>query len=247
MKDGSTLLCVKPIEERRHRPSSDRWWAECFEFDVAASPNGAPPLFAKVTLLPNQQRAWFWAAVIDDPYVLCRDDELALPQAGPIELRGGGLWMHAICESPLEHWTVAMEAFAIAFDDPTEAWRSERGDRIGLAFDLEWECASGDVVDDGGGSNGGDYRAVCRVSGDLQVSDDRWDVDALGRRRHAWGPLLDIVGGESGPSSALLTAPLQCETPNGTRQLLRWSDATEAPPRWREQFIDLGGDVTPPC
>ena len=36
----------------------------------------------------------------------------------------------AVCETPNDHWSVNLEAFGVALDDPAEAYRGERGDRI---------------------------------------------------------------------------------------------------------------------
>jgi hypothetical protein len=101
-----------------------------------------------------------------------------------LELRGSSLWTHAICETPLDHWTVAMEAFAVAMDDPFDAWRGERGDRIGLAFDLEWEnepnAAVWSVTD-------ARYEVPCQVNGELLLGAQKWTVATTGTRSHSWG------------------------------------------------------------
>ena len=73
--------------------------------------------------------------------VLVRDQDLEAPRGAVLDLRGQGLWMSVTCETPLEHWSVGLEAFAVGFDDPLEAWGTERGDLVGLAFDLEWEAS----------------------------------------------------------------------------------------------------------
>jgi len=67
--------------------------------------------------------------------------------------RGDGLWLSLVCETPGEHWTVGMEAFALAVDDPDD----ERGDRVPLGLDIEW------------GAPGW-------VFGDVLVDDERWEV-----------------------------------------------------------------------
>jgi hypothetical protein len=192
-------------------------------------------MFATLIALPRQRRSWYWAAVVrlDRPYVLCRDDGLAYPsEQRPIELRGEGLWMHAICETPWRHWTVAMEAFAIEFDDPTEVWRSERGDRLGLAFDLEWESNETDVE----WRRSASYDVACSVSGDLQVGDERFFVDAHGWRSHSWGPLdvlLDVQS-ETSPDTTTWHAPLLAITERGEQRLVRRlvESNERLPPRW---------------
>lgn len=217
--------------ERRHTPDADPWWAETWSFDVTAIDRSIST-FATLTVLPNQSTCWYWAAVVgtDRRYVLCRDDELTVPSnKRPLEVRGGGLWMHAICEEPWRHWTVAMEAFAIAFDDPTEEWRSERGDRVGLAFDLEWESLT----------SGHDlpYEIPCRVSGDLQVGDELLPINATGWRSHRWGSLESVLAlVHTGRGTAIFDAPLLALTREGAlepivRRLIEPTDPAD-PPRW---------------
>ena len=219
-------------EERRHPTGGALWWGESWGFEWAL-PDGSLGGFVRHTVYPRRNLAWFWAAVVGDGrnYVLCRDHDLA-PPADPnvLEVRGGGLWSHAICETPLEHWTVAMEAFAVEFDDPMEAWRQERGDRIGLAFDLEWEGpAAAAVWLNGTDSDVSRYEQPCEVHGDLQLGDESWTIDAIGRRHHEWGPLdwrPSLPGAARSDSSRNRTvvaeAPLLVDGPGGSQlRLLR--------------------------
>ena len=74
-------------------------------------PDGSLGGFVELTVAPRQRGAWFVAAVagVVRRYVLCRDVDLAPPaDADVLELRGVSLWTHAICETPLQHWTVAI-------------------------------------------------------------------------------------------------------------------------------------------
>jgi hypothetical protein len=134
-----------------------------------------------------------------------------------------------ICETPMEHWTVAMEAYALAFDDPFEAWRTEHGDRIGLAFDLEWESLEvAAQFNRSAHVQSKRYDVSCEVNGVLQVGDEEWTIAATGSRHHEWGILdwsavapynrthnLDTVD-----SRFLAEAPLQIEIPNGSPKRL---------------------------
>ena len=182
-------------DERRHPTGGQRWWGESWGFEFAL-PDASLGGFVRHTVYPRRNIAWFWAAIVGEgrSYVLCRDHDLA-PPADPnvIEVRGGGLWSHAICETPLEHWTVAMEAYAVEFEDRTEAWRQERGDRIGLAFDLEWESFATAAVWAHTDAGMVRYELPCEVHGDLQMGDESWTIAGLGWRHHEWG-LLDWNG-----------------------------------------------------
>ena len=179
---------AQPADERRHRSGAGEWWGETWDFDVV-DPHSGLAAFTQLTVHPRRNTCWFWTAVIapDRPYVLCRELDLTVP-GDPLEIRGSGLWAHLICETPLEHWTVAMEAFALELDPPHEAWAGERGDRVGLAFDLEWESPRS-VGDLAVTNDITEYVVGCEVHGELQVGDDTFDVDATGSRSHAWGEL----------------------------------------------------------
>ncbi|MGH9165921.1 MAG: hypothetical protein ACRDZW_10475 [Acidimicrobiales bacterium] len=120
------------------------------------------------------------------PYLLVRDLELDLPRRPAArEVRGEALWAAVNCETAHEHWSVGLEAFGVAMDDPDEALGQERGDRIGLGLDLEWESASPLL----GGAGG--YEQSCQVHGEVLVgvgaSVETVAVAGHGWRRHAWG------------------------------------------------------------
>ena len=106
----------------------------------------------------------FWAGVVgmgEHPLVALRDDELPSSKS---DVRTDGLWAAVTCETTGEHWSVGMEAFAVGYDAPADALADERGDRVALGFDLEWERV-GDVW---------------RVTGDVLVDDAHITVDTYG-------------------------------------------------------------------
>jgi len=190
---------MTPADERPHPPppGADTQWEESWWFDFVA-PDGSLAGFARLGLWPAAGLAWYWAALVGDdrPYLLVRDDEVPAPRPGRTEIRAEGLWSSLECETPFDHWTVGLEAFAVALDDPDEAWAGERGDRIGLGFDLEWE-ATGPA--DGGLSS---YRQACRVSGDILVGPaERLVFDGTGWRAHRWGP-ADLPNAAPPPTDA---------------------------------------------
>ncbi|MGH9154751.1 MAG: hypothetical protein ACRD1K_02600 [Acidimicrobiales bacterium] len=143
-------------------------------------------------------RAWCWAVLVGThrPYLLVRDLDLDLPRRpGSRQLRGPGLWADANCETPHAHWSVGLEAFGVALDDPDEALGGERGERTGLGIDLEWE-AEGPPV-----GTAGDYAAACEVHGEVLVGAGRavetLAVDGAGVWRHRWGPVDLLAPGRS--------------------------------------------------
>lgn len=94
--------------------------------------------------------------------VAVRDDEVAPPRrADPVVVRSEGLWAELLCETPGEHWSVGLEAFGVRFDSEAEAATSDRGERVAVGFDLEWEVPD-------------------RVVGEVLVGRARHDVDGHG-------------------------------------------------------------------
>jgi hypothetical protein len=167
-----------PSRERRHRPGPDADWAEAWHFEFAAA-NGVAG-HARLTLLPNRHRAEWSSELLrpGQPVVVLVDDEVPLPPPHLLEIRTAGLWAAVHCETPFEHWTVGLEGFALAFENPADI-ASGRGDRTALGFDLEWEATSPPEADS-------DAQA-CVVHGEILVGDDAIAVEGAGHRRHSWG------------------------------------------------------------
>ena len=120
---------ITPDDERRHPPGSGRDWEESWYLDFVDAGGGLGG-FVRLTLRPAERTAWFWAGMVGGgpPLVAVRDHEVDLPVPGGLEVRASGLWTELVCETPLDHWSVGLEAFGVALDDPLEAWGQERGD-----------------------------------------------------------------------------------------------------------------------
>jgi hypothetical protein len=94
--------------------------------------------------------------------VVVRDDELAAPKRTDVlVIRAEGLWAELLCETPGEHWSIGLEAFGVRFDDEEEAAVSDRGERVPVGFDLEWETPD-------------------RVVGEVLVGRARYELTARG-------------------------------------------------------------------
>jgi hypothetical protein len=176
-----------PAWERRHPEGPESW---SFDF---ASPDGGLGGFVGLTLWARPRLAWYWAALVGRrrPYLLVRDLDIAAPRSpASREIRGEALWADVNCETPLDHWSLGLEAFGVALDDPEVALADERGDRTGLGLDLEWEAA-GPVA-----GPAGDYGQPCTVHGEILVGGGGGEVETIafegaGWRRHAWGSAVD--------------------------------------------------------
>ena len=128
-------------------------------------------------LLRFADRCWCWAYLVGPAIglVVVRDPDVAPPRrAELLDVRADGLWMELVCETPGEHWTYGVEAFAVRLDDPDDALQGEIGERLPMGVDLEWET-------DGSGATGS-------VHGELLVATERIELDATGVLRNAEAP-----------------------------------------------------------
>ena len=107
-----------------------------------------------------------------EPVVALYDE---FPLKATLELRGQGLWAEHNLEQPFAHWSVGLEAFALALDDPAE----DRGERIALGYDLDWECEPSQcsLLDDG-------YEQPATVRGEVLLGMNAYELDGFGWRSH---------------------------------------------------------------
>lgn len=182
---------ANPHDEHRRPPGPEADWADAWEIDFVADdrPVGG---FVRLTLLPAQGVAWWWTGLLTPRLVAVRDHEVPLPRTG-LEVRADGLWGELVCETPLEHWSIGLEAFGIAYDDPADAWGDEWGERLPVGLDLEWEAtaAPADLAPAGPapGPGGVGYAQPGRVHGEILVGPDRIPVTGTGFRSRASGVL----------------------------------------------------------
>ncbi|HVF73462.1 MAG TPA: hypothetical protein VM938_00330 [Acidimicrobiales bacterium] len=196
--------------ERRQADVPDVWGLDFWAADGS--------LGGFVAYAFHARTAWYWAGLVGAgrPYLLVRELDVPLPRSSSsAEVRAEALWADMNCETPFDHWSYGLEAFGVALDDPAEALRGERGDRVGLGLDIEWE-ASGPV--DGGD---GSYAQRGVVHGEILVgvggTPETIDFDGVGWRRHEWGGPSDAswwlgadrrAGVAVGEVETLLEAPV---------------------------------------
>ncbi|MFN2609115.1 MAG: hypothetical protein ABR511_14680 [Acidimicrobiales bacterium] len=187
---------MRPSDERRHQPGPQAGWEESWFLEFVAA-DGALGGFVRLALRPARRRAWYWAYLVGArrPVVVVRDHEVEVPRGPDLEVRAAGLWAQVICETPFEHWSTGLEAFAVAMDgadtgtadDRAAPAGEERGDPVPLGLDLEWEMTgrpAGPPEADGVGG----YLQPAAVSGDVLVGSERLALEGTGWYGHHWGP-----------------------------------------------------------
>jgi hypothetical protein len=139
----------------------------------------------RLGLYPNLGVAWYHALLVgpDRQTVSVADLEVGLPKGESLEIRSNGLWADHICETPLEHWTVANEAHGVGVDDPADLYTdAPRGDVVPIAFDLEWETTGTPYHY----VHTTRYEVPCAVHGEVLVGSERIEIDGFGQRDHSW-------------------------------------------------------------
>jgi hypothetical protein len=134
-----------------------------------------------VRLLRVGERCWYWAYLVgsDLGLVVVRDHEVTPPRRDAVlDVRADGLWAELVCETPGEHWTIGLEAFAVRLDAPVDALHGEIGERLPVGLDLEWETGDVGPPPAIGGS----------VHGDVLVAADRIELDGAGVFRRTTAP-----------------------------------------------------------
>lgn len=216
---------------RSHGPTDRAGPAPAEDPDVGSSGPSLIVIATQVAVHPGQGRASFQAAVVAagrGPILLAESD-IAIPARG-WELRGSALWADHICESPFEHWSYGLEAFALGVEDPAELLGPARGERIPLGWELEFESQTDPELL--ASENG--YRQLGTGHGLLLIGDLELEVDGRALRAHRWGsPARDVdqlapspEGGagpeagfgraiDAGEQGDLLTGPLLLPAPDG--------------------------------
>ena len=132
--------------------------------------------------------------------VLVVDPELRITDLSPyLEFRAEGIWAQHVCETPLQHWTIGLEAFGVTLDDPADALGNQWGKRTGVGLDVEWESNS-DPQKTGDG-----FTQKCVVTGEVLIDEETIDLNTTGSRYRRWGSAPEQSENEPGP----LAVPIQ--------------------------------------
>lgn len=148
-----------------------RWWA----------PDRALHGLVRVDVSARRGATAFLAAVLGPgrPPVVVLDHDLPLP-APRLELRTSGIWTDLVCETPLEHWTIGLEAFGLAVEPGAVVTPETFGDRVPVGLDLDVETV-GDAV-----RGPSWFTADVHVHGEVLVADEAFELDGRGMRQRRW-------------------------------------------------------------
>ena len=180
-----------PIDERRHTPDDTPLWNESYYLDWFSEDLSLGG-YVRIGFYPNLDRVWYWACLVgpDRPLVTVIEHDIPMPRSTTsLELRHSGLWADHVVETPNDHFTINLEAFGLAVDDPAEVYRAEpRGERVPFGFELDFDT---DRAAYQWPPVTPRYEIPCRVHGEILVGDERIDFEGWGQRDHSWGAARD--------------------------------------------------------
>ena len=178
---------IDPIDDLPHRQESSL--VEQWQFDFW-SPQHDLGGWVHFTYDQSSRKGWYVTALlgVDRQLVLVVDPKIPIPQLSQyLEFRAEGIWAQHVCETPLEHWTVGLEAFGVTLETAEDAMGNQWGKRTGVGLDLEWER-----IEDTEETVTG-FRQRCSVSGEVLIDEQAFDLDVDGWRSRSWGPDLGLV------------------------------------------------------
>src|SRR5947207_2155729 len=126
---GAATSNTDPPDHLPHLPADGLYWNESWYFDFSRADGTGG--YVRLGLYPNQRVAWYWAYIVSPELglVVVRDHEVPLPRGDALEVRADGLWAECVCETPMEHWGLGLEAFGVRLDEPGDAYQGEIGER----------------------------------------------------------------------------------------------------------------------
>lgn len=184
------MAAPDPVDEHRHTPDDDPLWNESYYLDFFTEDLSLGG-YARIGFYPNLGRVWYWACLVgpDRPLVTVIDHDVPLPSsARSLEIRHDGLWADHVVETPNEHMSINLEAFALQLDDPREVYGDARGQRVPFGFELDFHTDRAAYLWPPVTPR---YEIPCRVEGEIQLGDERITFDGWGQRDHSWGAARD--------------------------------------------------------
>jgi hypothetical protein len=183
---------IDPTDDLPHRQEASL--VEQWQFDFW-SPEHDLGGWTHFTYDQSSRKGWYVTALIgvDRQLVLVVDPKIPIPQLTQyLEFRAEGIWAQHVCETPLEHWTIGLEAFGVTLENVEDAMGNQWGKRTGVGLDLEWER-----IDDPQ-SVGSGFRQRCSVSGEVLIDEEVIDLNAQGWRTRSWEAELGLADRPTG-------------------------------------------------
>ncbi len=160
-----------------------------------------------------------------EPNVVVVDHELPVPRHS-FELRAPGVWVELGCETPLDHWTVGLEAFGLVLDRGEVASPVSRGERVPVGLDLDLDTTAPPA------RTGDGFHLPVRVHGDVLVADARYGIDTQGTRFRRWDgrrPLVPPRPADETPGGSLAVSWPEEDGPPAEE---RWAWYGGSAPGW---------------
>jgi len=188
----AAVMAIGAADEHRHdqaMASGAAGWAEAWDLDFVTA-DGALAATFSMALNGETGRAGYALSLVGpaQDLVTLSDFDMRPPKRPGLEVRAPGLWSEFICQIPLDHFTVDVEAFGVELDDPEDVFRGAYGKRVAVGCELEWET-DGPVVEVAVPGEIAGYAIPCRVSGEWLLDDATIEIEGWGWRRHRWGSL----------------------------------------------------------
>lgn len=176
-----------PSDEAPHPGGTSSGWTETWAFR-AVDDDGTVAVSVVLVRSPAERRLGYWCAVVGRGRrgITVLEHDIAAPKGDRLELRASGIWADHTCETPFDHWSLGLEAFGLAFDDPADAVTSGRGQPVAVGFDLEWED-HGDPATVATGPTDRAYGCVGSAHGEILLGEEVVVLAGPGQRLHRWG------------------------------------------------------------
>lgn len=167
---------LRDADEGRHPPGSEDLWGESWYLDFAAA-DGSYGGYARLGLYPNQDRAWWWIALVTEgrPTVLVIDHQLPAPD-------GDTAHPQLSWPEPFERSSVHGSGSGVRLADPVDAYRGLPGEPVDVTMNLDWE-SRGPAFSYPMTTR---YEISSWVTGTCTVGDETLSVNCAGQRDHSW-------------------------------------------------------------
>jgi hypothetical protein len=187
---------VAPADEYPHPGAVDEW------VFAAWAPDASVGLVSGHRLM--RRRSWYWFALVHAGYPMLQVSEWDVAvRADPFTVKAPEMWAEHHCVAPLEQWTVANEAHAVALDEAAEALGRGYGTVTPMASDVEWYATGPPTPIAGGYAQDGVAHGLIEL---LDRPNIEW-AEVPARRWRRWGAGLAALRLEPARAHTGLRAP----------------------------------------